>query len=276
MKNVDVKTFFVLLVLFGASELCASTVRPDYDSPVFNRAPKSTVSGEGGSFRLLVVGNSTSVHSPAPDIGWTNDWGMAASARDKDYAHLLWRAMEKRLGVPGSCRIHNAYRIERQFLNGFVSDLMFDEDLAWKPDYVVLALGENAPFDGHPDAEQRWEDVLVGMGEAFRRANRDVRIVLRTPFWFSPKKNRATQSAARRLGAAIADIGARGDSPEMKALDRGFAHKGVADHPGDRGMQLMADAIFAAFFGESAAHIYDLPKADPRCDLYRVSVDGRD
>ena len=39
--------------------------------------------------RVLFVGNSITLHSPRPQIGWTSNWGMAASARDKDYVHLL-------------------------------------------------------------------------------------------------------------------------------------------------------------------------------------------
>ena len=39
--------------------------------------------------RVLFVGNSITLHGPSPKIGWTNNWGMAATARDKDYVHLL-------------------------------------------------------------------------------------------------------------------------------------------------------------------------------------------
>ena len=268
----------VAAVAFGA--FCPSwaetAMKAEYDSPVFNRMPKSEVSGDRGDFRLLILGNSTALHGVAPDIGWTNYWGMAASAKEKDFAHLLWRAMEKKLGVSGDCRIHNIYEIERNFFDGFKPDGMYLDDLAWKPDYVVFAAGENAPFGGRPEAEKRWEDVIVRITEDIRRTNPKVRFVFRTPFWFDPPKNRAIINAARRLGVPVADLGAKGQDPLMKALDCGFTNKGVAGHPGDRGMQLMADTILAAFFGESAVHIYDLPKGEPACDLYRVSVDGRD
>ena len=264
------------MMALGGIAAEAPVAKADYDSPVFNRAPKSETSGDRGAFRLLVLGNSTALHGIAPEIGWTNYWGMAASAKERDFAHLLWRTMEKKLGVAGDCRIHNIYEIERSFFDGFKPDKMYPEDLAWKPDYVVFAAGENAPFDGRPEAEKRWEDIIVRMGEEFRAANPKVKFVVRTPFWFNPPKNRAMLNAARRLAAAVADLGARGDNPSMKAFDRGFTHKGVAGHPGDKGMELMADSICKAFFGESAAHVYALPEGDPRCDLYQVWVDGKE
>ena len=43
--------------------------------------------------RVLFVGNSITLHGPRPQIGWTNNWGMAATARDKDYVHLLQKKM---------------------------------------------------------------------------------------------------------------------------------------------------------------------------------------
>lgn len=35
---------------------------------------------DGGNFKVLVYGNSIALHVPKADIGWTNSWGMAASA----------------------------------------------------------------------------------------------------------------------------------------------------------------------------------------------------
>ena len=43
----------------------------------------------GGEFKVLVYGNSIALHAPKADIGWTNNWGMAASAPEKDFAHLV-------------------------------------------------------------------------------------------------------------------------------------------------------------------------------------------
>lgn len=52
----------------------------------------------GGEFGVLIYGNSIALHGSKPDIGWTNCWGMAASAREKDFAHLVVAGLEAKLG----------------------------------------------------------------------------------------------------------------------------------------------------------------------------------
>ena len=42
-----------------------------------------------GEFKVLIYGNSIALHGPLAKIGWTNNWGMAASAPEKDFAHLV-------------------------------------------------------------------------------------------------------------------------------------------------------------------------------------------
>jgi hypothetical protein len=44
-------------------------------------------------FQVLVVGNSISQHRPSKTIGWTNNWGMAASTKSHDYLRLLTSKM---------------------------------------------------------------------------------------------------------------------------------------------------------------------------------------
>lgn len=41
---------------------------------------------------IVFVGNSLTRHPPLASIGWTGDWGMAASSQDKDFVHRVGAA----------------------------------------------------------------------------------------------------------------------------------------------------------------------------------------
>ena len=69
----------------------------------------------GGTFKVLIYGNSIAWHAPLAKIGWTNDWGMAASAPDKDFAHLVVSGLEAKLGQRADYRICNLATLERNF-----------------------------------------------------------------------------------------------------------------------------------------------------------------
>jgi len=43
--------------------------------------------------RVLILGNSITIYSPAPQIGWYGDWGMAAGSKDKDFVHILDKSL---------------------------------------------------------------------------------------------------------------------------------------------------------------------------------------
>ena len=79
-----------------------------------------------GAFKILIYGNSIALHGPAPKIGWDRNWGMAASAREKDFAHLVVADLEKRRGERADYRIRNLAALERNF----TADLSDYPDLA--------------------------------------------------------------------------------------------------------------------------------------------------
>ena len=61
-----------------------------------------------GSPKILFAGNSMAWHAPKADIGWSGDWGMAASKRGNDYVHQTMRLVREK--YPNMrIALHNAH-----------------------------------------------------------------------------------------------------------------------------------------------------------------------
>jgi hypothetical protein len=201
--------------------------------------------------RILFLGNSITLHGPKADIGWTGNWGMAASSEDKDYVHLVARALERHTGAAPRIMVRNIADFERGYaaydVDGQMKDLFaFDADL------VVLAIGENVPALGSEEEKARFR---AGVTKILRGvlARRRPMVVVRSCFWADAAKDQALRQACGEAGALFVDAGPLGREPANVARsERSFQHDGVAAHPGDRGMKAIADAIVQAVLERSA------------------------
>ena len=197
-----------------------------------------------GSFRVLIYGNSIALHAPAPSLGWTGEWGMAASAREKDFAHLLVADLEARRGERADYRIRNIAVLERNYTTNLAAFAELAADVDWAPDYVVIAIGENASKIDD-ETREAYTQFLVSLAQPLVQSAKHPRVVMRSPFWRNPVKASCTEQAAGQVGAVYVDAGPLGSNSENKAIGL-FEHKGVAAHPGDLGMRRLADLILAA------------------------------
>lgn len=198
-----------------------------------------------GTFRVLVYGNSIALHSPAPSLGWTNDWGMAASSRDKDFAHLVIRGLEEQRGEKANYRIRNLALLERNYTTNLLDFADLAADVAWAPDYVVIAIGENASGIDSTKTEA-YTKFLVSLARPLVESAKRPVVLMRSPFWRNETKAACTKRAAEEVGAVYIDAGPLNSDPANKAIGL-FEHKGVASHPGDLGMRRLADLFLDAF-----------------------------
>ncbi|MDD2362645.1 MAG: hypothetical protein PHH84_06795 [Oscillospiraceae bacterium] len=192
--------------------------------------------GQGGP-RVLIVGNSITLHGPNANIGWTGCWGMAASAREKDYVHLLFDKTRELCGGATFCVVH-AGIWERAFWDSkALNPLEAVKD--FRPDFLIFRLGENivpetceqySLFDG----VSRLLEFLTIPGET--------KSILTTCFWKNPKTDAEIHKSAKKFGALV-ELGDLGDETAMKASGL-FKHTGVAAHPGDLGMRNIAERIW--------------------------------
>lgn len=204
----------------------------------------STVSFMGDKnapLRILVVGNSITRHGPKPEIGWDRDWGMAASAPEKDYVHLLYAKLGA-AGVESHMMIRQASSWEVGILDESILD-KFTEERAFDADIVVYRLGENVKKDTKYAFREKLEAFI---GHICPRG----KVVFTTNFWKNEIVDDAIRDLAAKRGEVCVDICCEGEEQTAIGL---FEHKGVAMHPGDKGMEMIAERVAGAVIAELKA-----------------------
>lgn len=180
--------------------------------------------------RILILGNSITQHNPAPDIGWTGNWGMAASEKDKDYIHLLMHNF-KNLGQKVDLRYANiAVAFEERFWN--YDSAAIEKGVIRNPDILVFRLGDNLNADSlkkYPInvAFQKLVNQVAPAGKT--------RIMMTSCFWSKSAANEALNKCATMNKWAYIDMSTIALDSTNTAIGQ-FENKGVANHPSDKGM----------------------------------------
>ena len=201
--------------------------------------------------RILFLGNSITLHGPKEDIGWTGNWGMAASSEEKDYVHLVTSALARHTGSTPQIMVRNIADFERNYATYDVDGQMKDL-FAFDPDLVILAIGENVPALDSEGSKARFKG---GVMDILRCAlgKRHPLVVVRSCFWADPAKDQILIEASQEAGTVFVDAGPLGrEAANAARSERSFKHDGVAGHPGDKGMKALADAIVEAVLKRGA------------------------
>ncbi|MEI6390793.1 MAG: beta-L-arabinofuranosidase domain-containing protein [Verrucomicrobiota bacterium] len=195
--------------------------------------------------RILFLGNSITLHGPKPDIGWTGNWGMAASSEDKDYVHLVTSALAQQTGATPQIMVRNIADFERNYATYDV-DAQMKDIFAFDPDLVVLAIGENVPALGSEAAKAQFKTGVMNILRC-GLAKRHPLVVVRSCFWADAAKDQVLSQACQEAGGIFVNVGPLGRVAANAARsERSFTHDGVAGHPGDQGMKALAEAIVQA------------------------------
>jgi len=195
--------------------------------------------------KILFVGNSLTSHGPKPDIDWHGNWGMAATSLDKDYVHVVTKALAVKQGLPPTIMVKNVADFERNHA-GYDLAGKFADAAAFKADLVILCIGENVPALKTPETQARYQEQVTALLQTLK-ANPKAQIIVRSSFWPSTAKDDAMRRACEAVGGAFVDISALAkDERNYARSERPYKHAGVANHPGDRGMAAIAEAIVKA------------------------------
>lgn len=204
------------------------------ENQMVNSSELRFLGNENAPLRVLVLGNSITRHGPKADIGWEGDWGMAASAPEKDYVHRLYAKL-KEAGQDVYMRIRQSAYWERHFreddcLPRFAADRDFGADL------IIFRLGDNIPEETAPYFTDALRQFMTYLGA------KPGKVIFSTCWWERPDLDNPIRQIAKELDCPCAETLCTDKS--MKAYGK-FAHGGVSAHPGDTGMEMIADRIFA-------------------------------
>jgi len=231
-------------------------------APVWAAAPEADLKVD----KILFLGNSITLHPPLIERGWKGNWGMAASAPDKDYVSLLTARIRELTATPlplvrvdpsrksadglpnlGDANVVNIAEIlERQYASYDSAKLRAQLDA--RPDLVVLQFGENVRMDSF-DAAKFTASLKQLVGDLQKTSNPTIII---TSQIYGP--NAQLDQIKQQL---VAEDPARRTFVDLSGFRADPSYNGFLDHPSDRGMQYLADTLFEAIKAWSAKHPSD-------------------
>lgn len=209
-------------------------------------------------YNILFVGNSITRHNKT-SVWWSDERGMASSSLEKDYVHLLKTNLQDFATdlKPSAEDGVNSYAFNYSIWETQVNDreetynildtyMENAEDL----DCVVIQLGENVLYNSDSTFKQDYSSLIAHIKSEAQNAT----IITVGDFWPDSAKDKIKKEAASSEHVGYADLSAiQGKEEYMAGMgtlvegDDGQEHKinheGVAKHPGDKGMQYIANSV---------------------------------
>ena len=185
---------------------------------------------------VIILGNSITYSSENPTIGWYGNWGMAASSQENDYIHLLEKKLTA-LNTSIKIKSYNISKFEHQLLefNFGELDTLFND----KKSLVIVNLGENF---NEPSTQIEFRTAFSNLISYVEE--KDIsHILVVNSFWTKSINIDIREIAINKdIGfASITDI-----SSDTTNMAYSFEHTGIRIHPGDNGMDKIAERILSA------------------------------
>ncbi len=210
------------------NQLTITPNEPLFFAKILQQPPQARVK------KILVIGNSISRHGPNGNLGWNGNYGMAASSQEKDYVHQVYAKI---------CQVQPQFKPELRITRPADESKMIGGEayLDYEPDLVIVQLGDN--FRGKANVEELqkpYEKILAALKEKSNPA------IFCLSTWGNPQFDPLIREAAKNQGAVYVDISSlSGNSANRAAAEKRFTNGGVNWHPGDQGMQAIAEILWA-------------------------------
>ena len=203
---------------------------------IFNNKPQTK--------NILIIGNSISIHGICEY--WWGNWGMAASSKEKDYAHILANKISKDNNVNLAITNYALWEVNSHDRSEFLD--LLKPILEYKYDYIIIQLGENITKD-----TKTLVSDFSSLVNYISNNNKKSKIVVIGNFWKNKKIDKIKIDISNRYKLSYVDL----KEIQNKKYQAGIGYKvcdnnsehfvehdGVAKHPNDLAMQYIADKIY--------------------------------
>ena len=227
-----------------------------YDSPkesalkAFNNEPLEAVNdslmvGSDSTITCMFLGNSLTYHSVIDEEPAEGKRGLTSTSVDKDYVHILLKIIAEKNSVNIKYSVLNIAQFERTFTEHSFSmeKILLAENK--QPDYLFVQIGENVAKEDIANSE-KFEKEYCSLLSLFPNSKRIITI----PFWPDRNKEYAITSIAIKTNSYLVDISHLGDGTDkmnFASSYKDYKQPGVGGHPGDYGMEKIANCIYATF-----------------------------
>jgi hypothetical protein len=194
---------------------------------------------------IFVIGNSITRHLSKPDIGWHGHWGMAATREKNDYVGKLVEKLNQGFNKGHWQAVRfNGLALERDAQQPVLTDR--EIEFARSAQIVVVQLGDNfevANFHKDPSAVNAFSTAYSDLLTRLKPSAGS--LVCISTWWASAQKDQIIKQRCTQANGIFVDIsGLFNVSANIAGNERVISHRGVAAHPGDLGMNHIADRIY--------------------------------
>lgn len=201
------------------------------------------INAQSYQLKVAILGNSITGNGSNPAIGWSGDWGMAASAKDKDFVRLIEKDL-KAISKDIDVKELNIAGFERDYQNYNPDNIFLTSIKEFKPDILILRLGDNV--DEYNLDFPTFHNALQNVVK-FIANNRYMKVIVTNSFWSSAIRDAAFQSYTVKYAYRFVDLHGLYDDKTNTAFGL-FTNFFVADHPSDKGMQGIKDKIWKELY----------------------------
>ena len=193
---------------------------------------------EKNGLKVLFVGNSITRHGYKADIGWYGDWGMAASCKENDYVHKTVDMLREKYGEIDFF-VAQAAEWERNYeRTSEVLSESYSKARDFGADIVIIRIGENMPKGSAPECKPQFAEMIK-----FFASNPKAKVIVTDSFWRNDARDGMIKEIAEENGYVFCHLCDLELDESNMAIGL-FEHKGVAKHPSDKGMEMIAKRIF--------------------------------